>query len=123
MAAKVGWETLRDLARFRAEKGLALSFYLGLDPRVAPTAGDVDTRFRSVFHAGERQAAAGRGELTHEQREALKADFDRIRRWFDEEFDRDGARGLAIFTAGLDNFWTALPLAGATSDEVKVGHE
>jgi peptide chain release factor subunit 1 len=123
MAAKVGWETLRDLARFRAEKGLALSFYLGLDPSVTPTAADADTRFRSLFHAGERQAAAGRGELTHEQRAALKADFERIRRWFDEEFDRDGARGLAIFSASLDNFWAALPLADATGDEVKLGHE
>ena len=123
MAAIVGWETLRDLARFRAEKGLALSFYLALDPRVAPTAADADTRFNSVLHAGERRAAAGRRELTHEQREALKADFERIRRWFDEEFDRDGAHGLAIFTAGLDNFWTALPLGNAAGDDVKLGND
>ncbi len=121
--AAIGWDTLRDLARFRAEKGLALSFYLDLDPSVTPTAAEADTRFNSLLHEAERRAAAGRGELTHEQREALKADFERIRRYFDEDFDRDGARGLAVFSAGLDNFWATLPLTGKTGDEVKIGRD
>jgi len=123
MAAIVGWETLRGLARFRAEKGLALSFYVGLDPSVTPTAAEADTRFNSLLHDAERKAAAARGELTHEQREALKGDLERVRRYFDDEFDRDGAHGLAVFSAGLDNFWTALPLAGATGDDVKVARD
>src|SRR5215218_3195907 len=123
MAAIVGWETLRGLARFRAEKGLALSFYVGLDPSVTPTAAEADTRFNSLLHDAERKAAAARGELTHEQREALKGDLERVRRYFDDEFDRDGAHGLAVFSAGLDNFWTALPLAGTTGDDVKVARD
>ena len=121
MAAIVGWQTLRDLARFRAEKGVALSFYLGLDPSDAPTAAEADTRFRSLLHEAERLAAAGRGDLTREQREALKADFERVRRYFDEEFSRDGARGLAVFSAGLDNFWWTLALEDSAGDEVKIG--
>src|SRR5215211_1822541 len=119
MAAIVGWETLRGLARFRAEKGLALSFYVGLDPSVTPTAAEADTRFNSLLHDAERKAAAARGELTHEQREALKGDLERVRRYFDDEFDRDGAHGLAVFSAGLDNFWTALPLAGAAAGSTR----
>jgi peptide chain release factor subunit 1 len=123
MAAIVGWQTLRDLARFRAEKGLALSFYLGLDPRDTPTAAEADTRFNSLLHEAERLAAAGRNELTHEQRSALNADLERVRRYFDEDFVRDGARGLAVFSAGLDNFWSTLALEDNAGDEVKIGHD
>jgi len=90
MAAIVGWDTLRELARFRAEKGLALSFYVDLDPSVTPTAAEADTRFNSLLKEAERKAAAAKGELTREQREALKGDLDRIRRYLAEEFDRDG---------------------------------
>jgi len=42
---------------------------------------------------------------------------------FDDDFNRDGAWGLAIFAAGLDNFWSTVPLPAAVSDAVKVGRE
>jgi peptide chain release factor subunit 1 len=121
MAATVSWETLRDLARFRGEKGCAISFYLDLDPRDTPTAGDLATRTSSLLAGGERSDAATRRDLGHDQRQGLKADFDRIRRYVADEFSRDGARGLAIFAASLDNVWTPLPLTEPVADEVKVG--
>ena len=123
MATAVTWETLRELARFRAQKGVALSLYLGLDPSVAPTASDVDTRFKSLIDEAERTAASGERDLTHEQREGLKGDFDRVRRYFDEDFDRAGAHGLAVFAAGLDGFWAALPLADSAGDDARIGDE
>src|SRR4051812_43858935 len=64
-----------------------------------------------------------RKDLTHEQRGALKGDFERIARWFDDDFDRDGAQGLAVFAAGLDNFWTTLALPEPVQDRFKVSHE
>jgi peptide subunit release factor 1 (eRF1) len=121
MATIVSWERLRELAEFRAEKGLAVSVYMGLDPSVAPTAGAAATRFKSLLDEGDRRAAADTNDLSHEQREALKADFERIRRYFDEEFSRDGAQGLVVFSAGLDNYWSALALTDAPPDDVKVG--
>ncbi|MBD0328594.1 MAG: hypothetical protein ICV64_00600 [Thermoleophilia bacterium] len=123
MAASVGWQTLRDLAGFRAEKGLAVSLYLALDPRDTPTAADADTRINSLLNEAERLAEAGRRDLTHEQRQALKEDFGRIRRYFDEDFDRDGTRGLAVFSAPLDNFWSTLPLEDAAGTDIKIGRE
>jgi peptide chain release factor subunit 1 len=121
--ATVSWEGLRELARFRVEKGCAISFYLGLDPSVAPTAGDAATRVHSLLDEAERSAGANRGELTHDQRLALKSDFERIRSYVETEFARDGARGLAIFVAGLDNAWRTLALAEPVTDEVAVGRE
>jgi peptide chain release factor subunit 1 len=123
MAATVAWETLRELARFRAQNGCALSFYLDLDPSVTPTAGDLATRVNSVLDLGERSAWAHRPDLGHEERQGLKADLERVRRYVDDEFSRDGVRGLAVFAAGLDGLWETIGLADPVADGLKVGRE
>src|SRR6478609_6878910 len=120
MADTVTWSTLRHLAGFRAEHGCATSVYLNLDPSEVPTAGDAQTRMNALLNSAGKVA---RKDLTHEQRGALKADFERIGRWFDDDFDRDGAQAIAIFAAGLDNFWSTLALPEAVPDRFKVGHE
>ena len=123
MAETVSWDGLRELAEFRAEKGCAISFYLDLDPRTAPTAGDVATRISSLLADGERHAEANSRGLTHDQRVALKQDFARIRDYFANEFQRDGARGMAVFSAGMDNVWRLQPLIESVPDRVRVGRE
>ena len=120
MAGTVTWERLRQLASFRAEQGCAISLFLNLDPSEVPTAGDAQTRMNSLLGAAEK---ADRSELTHDQREGLKADFRRIAQWFDDDFNRDGARGLAIFAAWLDKFWLPVSLPEPVSDHVKVGRD
>ena len=122
MAATVSWDGLRELAGFRAEKGYAISVYVDLDPGVAPTAGDAASRVNSLIHEGEIQAENAQ-ELTHEQRESLRSDLGRIRDFFTRDFDRDGARGAAVFVDGLDNAWRTLPLADPVDDKIAVGRE
>ena len=119
--ATVTWETLRQLAGFKAGKGCAISLYLGLDPRQAPTAGDVDTRMSSLLNEAEKSEGANREKLSHDQKVALKTDFGRIRDYFENDFDRDGVQGLGVFAAGLDNAWTTLPLSYPVTDGVRVG--
>jgi peptide chain release factor subunit 1 len=123
MAGTVTWETLRELASFRAEKGCAISLYLNLDPSVAPTAGDVDSRMNALLAGAEKRLDSARGELTHEQREGLKADLRRIAAYFETEFSREGARGFAVFVAGLDNFWRSLAVVEPVADDLTVARE
>ncbi len=123
MAGTVSWERLRELASFRAEQGCAISLYLNLEPSVAPTAGDAATRINSLLDGGEKSDAATRGGLSHGEREALKADFDRIRRYFADEFERAGAHGLAVFLCGMANVWTPLELAEPVPDGIRVGRQ
>jgi peptide chain release factor subunit 1 len=120
MADAVTWSLLRELANFRTEKSCAISIYLNLDPSEVPTAGDAQTRMNALLNAAEK---TGRTDLSHEQRRGLAADFERVGRWFDDDFDRDGAHGLAIFVAGLDNFWSTIRLAERVADRVKVARE
>lgn len=121
MAETVTWERLRELAGFRAEKGCAISLYLDLDPGLAPTAADAATRISSLLADGERSEEATRPDLSHEQRQGLRADFARIGRYFADEFSRDGAQGLAVFCAGADGAWDELSLARPVADLVQLG--
>jgi peptide chain release factor subunit 1 len=121
MARTVTWEELRTLAAFEAERGCAISLYLNLDPRVSPTAGDAATRLNSLLDEAAKSEGANARELSHDERQALQTDFERIRAYLAQEFDRDGAHGLAVFCASLDNIWRALPLTEAVPDRIKVG--
>jgi len=123
VAETVSWDGLRELAEFRAEKGCAISFYLDLDPKTTPTPGDAATRVSSLLADGERHAEANNRGLTHDQRVALKHDFTRIREYFANEFQRDGAHGVAVFSAGMDNVWRPRALIESVPDRVRVGRE
>jgi peptide chain release factor subunit 1 len=116
----VTWQRLRQLASFRAELGCATSLFLNLDPSEVPTPTDAQTRMNALLSSAEK---VDRSELTHDQRQSLKADFERIADWFDNDFSREGAKGLAIFAAGLDHFWSTASLPGPVADRVKVGRE
>src|SRR5919108_320000 len=123
MAASVSWDGLRELAAFRAQNGCAISLYLDLDPSVSPTAGDAQARGNALVDEGMRRAADSQRNLSHEQRQALRRDLDRVRRFLEQEFSREGAHGLAVFAAGLDNVWKTVPLISAVPDAIKIGRE
>ena len=120
MAANATTDVLRELAGFRASKGLAISLYVALDPSAAINPGDVQTRAHSLL--SEARSEVDADGLSHDQREALKADFERIDEFF-QGLDRDGVRGMAVFASQLDGVWRTLRLPEAVNDAVKVNKE
>src|SRR3954452_22179640 len=92
MARTIPWDELRDLAGFEAEKGCAISLYLDLDPKVTPTPGDAVTRLHSLLDQAAKVDGANRRDMTHDQRVGLRADFERIRSFYDSEFERSEER-------------------------------
>jgi peptide chain release factor subunit 1 len=123
MASAITWDLLRSLAGFRAAKGRVISLYLNLDPSIAPTQSNVATRVNSLLDEARRQADGLERELPHEERLALRGDLERIERWFDEDFDRDGAQGVAVFSDGPDGLWAAQTVAEPVPDGVWVNDE
>lgn len=123
MARTVTWDDVRKLAAVKADSGCAISLFVNLDPRVAPTPGDAQTRVNSLLDEAAKSDAATRDDLSHDARQALREDLDRIRRFFDQEFTRDGARGAAVFCAGLDGIWVTRELADPVPDQASVGRE
>jgi len=88
VASTVTWNSLRDLAGFRARNGCAVSLYVDLDPSDTPTPAAFDTRVNALIDEIDRSQAARRPDLTHEQKEGVRADVQRLREFFDQEFDR-----------------------------------
>ena len=119
----VSLDGLRELAGFRAQNGCAISLYLDLDPAVSPTARDVSSRANALLDAAGKSHGATRGDLSHEAKSGLKADFERMEQFFDGEFDRDGAHGLAVFAAGPDNVWSVLALPWKVQEAARVADD
>src|SRR5947209_19278718 len=97
MATAVTEGLIRDLARFRAGNGCAVSIYVDLDPSALPTIPDEHTKLNSALDQAQKateELAEARGR---DCKLALRADFERLRSWVQDDFTRDGARGLAIF--------------------------
>src|SRR3954453_11695989 len=120
MAATVTGDLVQQLAAFRASNGCALSVYLGFDPSSTPTTPDVESKFSAVLSRAQKEAdarAEGRG---HDCREAVRADVERIRSWWDGEFDRDGAHGVAIFASSADGLFRTVPLPAPVADSVRI---
>jgi peptide chain release factor subunit 1 len=123
VAGIITWDQLRELAGLRAQQGCAISMYLSLDPREVPTAADVETRANSLISEAQRILDERKGSLGREQREALKRDIERIESWFDDGFDRQGVRGIAVFAAGLDGLWSTVRLPDPVADDVRIAGE
>src|SRR4051794_4504993 len=122
MAITVTTNLIRDLAAFRARNGCALSVYLNLDPSVTPTIPDVDAKFRALLNEAEKQAETQAAQ--RDCRAEVRADLERLREWWDDDFDRDGlVHGLALFTSGADNFFLAVPLPEPVADAICLGED
>ena len=116
MAGSITWEQLRELAAFRGEHGCAVSLYVGLDPSSVPTAGELASHVRSLHAHAERQLNERRASLSHDERKALASDLERIGSWFENDFNRDGVRGVALFASELDDLFLPLLLPWPVDD-------
>jgi peptide chain release factor subunit 1 len=120
VADTLTWGQLRELAAFRTENGCAISVYVNLDPSDVPTPGDAQSRMNALLTEAEK---SDRSDLAHDARAGLRRDFERIARWFDDDFERGGSRGLAIFAAANDNFWSTVALPEPVADGVRVNRD
>jgi peptide chain release factor subunit 1 len=96
-------QRLRDLAALRPQGHKVLSLYLNLDPSEFPTPRQRSSELQSLLDTVERELRDD--SLPHQQRDELRRDVERIRAYFEREFDASGTRGVAVFAAsGIDLF-------------------
>jgi len=110
MATVVTEGLLRELAGFRAANGCAVSIYIDFDPSEVPTIPGERTKFRASVMEAERKAEQRSSVVGRDCKLALETDFRRIKDWGETEFDRDGARALAVFASSADDFFRVVPL-------------
>jgi peptide chain release factor subunit 1 len=96
-------QRLRELAALRPHPHKVLSLYLNLDPSEFPTPRQRSSELQSLLDGVERELRED--SLAHEQRDELRRDLERVRAYFEREFDASGTRGVAVFAAtGIDLF-------------------
>src|SRR3954447_1334748 len=109
-ANEVTPEHVRRLARSRPRGGKVLSVYVNLDPQSFAAPPARATAITSVLDEAERELRAAHDDLDHQAREGLKSGIDRARRFFEQDFDAEGAQGVALFTDSGQELFEALKL-------------
>jgi peptide chain release factor subunit 1 len=111
----------RLLASFRPERGVCISLFLDLDPKVVPTAKVVSSHVTSIVDDARRRVDELGDELAHEEEVAARDDLDRAHAFLEEDLDRSGAAGFALYVSGLDGAWHEVPLTTTVRDAAHVG--
>ncbi len=97
---------LQELAELVSDDAPILSLYLNVDPHRCSTEEHKLSLRRLLTQASEQGAAS--------------ADIERIERFFDHEYNRQG-RGVACFSAQATDFWRGYTLLMPVEDFVFVG--
>src|SRR6184192_3970852 len=84
-----------------------VSCYLKLEPRDKARAKYL---IKIKNRIKQRASDLERRPLDHTQRESVRADLDRLRRYFEEPSRLPSARGIALFACGALDLFEALPL-------------
>jgi hypothetical protein len=87
---------LRRLTEVRPERGRVLSVFLNLDPAEFATPAARSSAITSVITDAAHRVD-GTSELEHDEREALKADVERIREVLAGDIAANGTRAIAIY--------------------------
>jgi peptide chain release factor subunit 1 len=114
----IGKERLRELAALRPEGHKVLSLYLNLDPSEFPTPRHRHVELESLLDVVERELRED--SIDHAQREELKRDLERVRTYFEQEFDAKGTRGVVVFSATGAGLFEVVRLPKPVSSEVVI---
>ena len=113
------WQSEFDeLAAFRAGSGLAISLYLGFDPRLTLTGDEVATHLASLLAEARRAGGPALEGAGHAGRRAFEDDLARIR---DSALAALGPGGVALFASGESGLWRTFEVPSLRSDAVRVG--
>src|SRR5918992_3000687 len=104
MAAQTITRTrLRQLADVKPERGRVLSVFLNLDPTEFATPAARSTAITSVMTEATHRVEEADG-LDHDEREALKADVERVRDALNAtDIAGNGTRAVAVYACGPAN--------------------
>jgi len=110
-------DRLRRLAEARVGDAKVLSLFLNLDPREFATPPARSTEVRSLLDRAGRLVREESEQLTHEQKESLRQDLERVAAEVGNGAGTKGAHGLAIYSASSAGLFEILRLP------VPVDHE
>ena len=110
-------DRLRRLAQADVGGAKVLSLFLNLDPREFATPPARSTEVRSLLDRAGRLVQKEADRLTHEQKESLRNDLDRVSSELGNGAGTKGAHGLAIFSCSAAGLFEILRLSEPVDHE------
>jgi peptide subunit release factor 1 (eRF1) len=110
-------DRLRRLAEADVGGAKVLSLFLNLDPREFATPPARSTEIRSLLDRAGRLVREESEQLTHEQKESLKSDLERVAAELGNGAGTKGAHGLAIFACSAAGLFEMLRLSEPVEHE------
>jgi len=110
-----------SLAGHSADRGLAISCYLDLDPAEVPTPHELSSHTTSLLTRARHTLDELSETIDHDVAQQARKDVERIGTFLETEFERPDAAGLALFVSGGDDIWHEVELARAPEDAVHLG--
>jgi peptide subunit release factor 1 (eRF1) len=110
-------DRLRRLAEADVGGAKVLSLFLNLDPREFATPPARSTEIRSLLDRAGRLVREESEQLTHEQKESLKSDIERVAAELGNGAGTKGAHGLAIFSCSAAGMFEMLRLSQPVDHE------
>ena len=110
-------DRLRRLAEADVGGAKVLSLFLNLDPREFATPPARSTEIRSLLDRAGRLVREESEQLTHEQKESLKSDLERVAAELGNGAGAKGAHGMAIFTCSAAGLFEMLRLSEPVDHE------
>jgi len=121
MADTVTRTRLRRLADLAPERGRVLSVYLNLDPAEFATPPARASAITSLLNDAQRKVEELDGDLSHDDRMALREDVDAVRDALEQPGIADeGTRGVAVFACGPAGLFETVRVKRALESRVVI---
>ena len=112
--------SVRRIAEVRLDEPTFITVYVNLDPSQFGTPPERDAQIDSLMHELRTQPVDG--AVSHEGRNAVLADIERIEHWTRNEMDPDGIRGVGIFCASAADVFETIAVPAPVGPSTHVAH-
>ena len=109
-------DLLRKLADWPSNGHPVTSLYLDVDGRRRPRRADVERHADALL----KEAADSAESLGRSEHRSVSRDAERMRQFLRDEFDRKGARGLAVFSSSAAGLWQDVAVSRPLRDRAAV---
>ncbi len=120
---KISEQDLKELTKFSPDDGLVVSLYLDVDGAKYPRILECEKILHALIDQAKQDWVEGDQLADKDQRKGVARDLGLIRDFINGQWQRNGTKGLAIFSCLDEGFWQIYELPVSVPSALIVGRE